>query len=64
MTPAPLPPGTGVGHLPEARAVSWSCTCGAAEIRTYGLSVDAQWALRLMADRAARHHHTTLKETR
>ncbi|WP_242892571.1 hypothetical protein [Actinomadura litoris] len=48
----------GIGHLPEVRAVSWSCCCGAFEIRRYGLTVTSAWATRLMRVRADLHRIT------
>ncbi|MUN41467.1 hypothetical protein [Actinomadura litoris] len=55
------------GHLPEVRAVSWSCCCGASEVRHYGRTVTAVWAVRLMQVRADRHritaaHHPTTRK--
>lgn len=50
---------TGTGHLPEASAVSWSCTCGDGQVFTYGLSVDESWALRLVHARASAHRTLT-----
>lgn len=59
---------TGTGHIPAASAVSWGCTCGEAEIWTYGRSVPPPWAMRLMARRAEGHRRLAaldadLKET-
>lgn len=46
---------TSVGRLPEVRAVSWSCGCGAGQVLDYGMSVDEGFAVQLAFDRAARH---------
>lgn len=46
---------TAVGHIPDAGAVSWGCTCGEAEIWTYAPSTPPPWALRLMARLAETH---------
>lgn len=50
---------TGTGHIPAARAVSWACTCGAAEVLDYGDTFTGEWALQIAAARADRHrnHH-------
>lgn len=56
---------TGTGHIPAARAVSWGCTCGDAEMWTYAASTPAEWAMRLAARRADTHRRTAThaKET-
>ena len=43
------------GHLPETRAASWSCTCGAGQILDYGHSVDPDLALQIAEARARTH---------
>jgi pyruvate kinase len=55
MTAPAVPHRTSTGHLAEVRAVSWACTCGAAAVRTYGLSVDGEYAQRLITAMAAIH---------
>lgn len=49
----------GTGSVPAARAVSWSCTCGAAQVIDYGLTVDETFALRVAAARAGQHIRRT-----
>ena len=46
---------TGIGHIPAAGAVSWGCTCGAADVLTYARSTPAWLAAALMGDRADNH---------
>lgn len=55
---------TATGHIPAARAVSWGCLCGLAEVWDYAPSTPPEWAVRLMAVRAADHRFLArLKET-
>lgn len=49
---------TGIGHIPAAGAVSWGCTCGAADVLTYAPSTPAWLACQLMGDRADNHRAT------
>ena len=55
---------TAVGHIRAAGAVSWGCTCGAADLFTYAPSTPAWLACRLAGDRADNHRREAARTDR